>query len=59
MANNCEDCGCRVYSGKCTNCHEELYIVEQYAEQGMNLPKENTEFMKRVREQEKSINEKK
>jgi hypothetical protein len=54
---NCEDCGCKVYSGKCTNCHEELYILDQYCELGMNLPKESTEFMKRVREQEKKMSE--
>lgn len=30
----CEDCGCRVYNGACTNCHEEVYIAEQHYEQG-------------------------
>ncbi len=25
----CEDCGCKVYSGHCVNCHEETYIAEQ------------------------------
>jgi hypothetical protein len=24
--NTCEDCGTRIYSGICPNCHEELYI---------------------------------
>lgn len=28
----CEDCGCKVYSGYCTNCHEEVFIEEQYME---------------------------
>ena len=28
MSGHCEDCGCKVYSGICTNCHEELYIYE-------------------------------
>ena len=26
----CENCGCRVYNGACTNCHEESYTEEQY-----------------------------
>jgi len=29
MSNYCEDCGCKVYSGHCVNCHEETYIAEQ------------------------------
>lgn len=28
----CEDCGCAVYGGHCTNCHEETFIAEQYRE---------------------------
>ena len=28
----CEDCGCKVYGGYCTNCNEEHYIEEQYNE---------------------------
>jgi hypothetical protein len=35
----CEDCGCKVYNGHCTNCHEETYIAEQ------NANMENTEDM--------------
>lgn len=27
----CENCGCRVYSGICSNCCEELYILEHQA----------------------------
>jgi len=34
MGNYCEDCGCKVYSGHCVNCHEEVYIGEQHFEQG-------------------------
>jgi len=49
--NYCEDCGCKVYSGRCTNCHEELYILDQYYEQGMELPDENSNFMKKVNKQ--------
>ena len=25
----CEDCGCKMFNGACTNCHEEIYIEEQ------------------------------
>lgn len=28
----CEDCGCRIYNGVCSNCHEELYIIENQSE---------------------------
>jgi hypothetical protein len=48
----CENCGCKVYKGRCVNCHEELYILDQYIEQDMELPKEDSDFMKKVREQE-------
>lgn len=36
---HCLDCGTRVYNGKCSNCHEEIFIEEQYLEQGMPIPK--------------------
>lgn len=55
MGNYCEDCGCKVYNGKCTNCHEKLYILEQYDELEMDYPKENTDFMKKVIEQQKEL----
>lgn len=32
--NYCPDCGCKMYGGACTNCHEETYIAEQHYEQG-------------------------
>ena len=46
---SCEDCGCRVYGGFCTNCHEEVFIAEQYYEDGLPLPDEETEFMQKLR----------
>jgi|SRR3989304_3630429 len=46
MSNYCENCGCKVYSGRCTNCHEELYILDQYYEQYMELPDENSDNMR-------------
>jgi len=54
----CEDCGCKVFNGHCVNCHEELYIQDQYIEQGIPLPANDTEFMRRVREQEMQIAQK-
>jgi len=57
MSDYCEDCGCKVYSGRCTNCHEELYILGQYEELGMNIPDEDSEFMQRASEQQKIVND--
>ena len=34
----CPDCGCRMYNGACTNCHEEIYIEEQYWDLEMEVP---------------------
>lgn len=34
----CEDCGCKSYSGRCTNCHEETYIEDQYIDLNMEVP---------------------
>lgn len=56
MENNyCEDCGCKVYNGRCVNCHEELYILDQYDELEMPRPKDDTEFMQKVYEQQKQV----
>ncbi len=44
----CEDCGCKVFSGKCTNCHEELFILDQYDELDMDYPDGGSQFMNRV-----------
>lgn len=38
--NYCPDCGCKMYNGACTNCHEEIYIAEQYNELGMSMSPE-------------------
>lgn len=56
-ATYCEDCGCKVFDGRCTNCHKELYILDQYDELGMPYPSEDTEFMKKVRKQQDEVNE--
>ena len=34
----CLDCGCKMYNEVCTNCHEEIYIEEQYYELGEVVP---------------------
>jgi len=44
----CENCGCKMYNGKCTYCDEELFILEQYDELEMDYPDEDSEFMKNV-----------
>lgn len=38
MAYACDDCGERVYDGYCTNCHEEVFIAEQYELDGEPVP---------------------
>ena len=38
MSNYCEDCGCKVYGGHCTNCHEETFIAKQYRDLGERVP---------------------
>lgn len=53
---HCEDCGCKVYNGACTNCHETVYIQDQYIDQGIPLPGPDTQFMKEVAEQTADIN---
>ena len=35
---NCDDCGERVYGGYCTNCHEEVFIADQYERDGEPVP---------------------
>lgn len=40
-----------MYNGRCTNCHEELFIVDQYIEEGMQLPDPESDFMKKVDDQ--------
>lgn len=56
MAKSCENCGSPIGIHGCEWCNEESYIVDQYYEQDMELPDEDTEFMKKFREQEKENN---
>jgi hypothetical protein len=55
----CENCGCKVYNGRCTNCHEELFILDQYYELGMKLPAEDSPFMQNVERAKEEIERKK
>lgn len=59
MATRCENCGCKVYNGRCTNCHEELYILDQYYELGMQLPPEDSDFMQKAEKAKQEIKRKK
>ncbi len=34
----CEDCGCGMSGGFCSNCHEEVFIAEQYSDLGEDIP---------------------
>jgi hypothetical protein len=38
MTDTCADCGCNVYGGHCTNCHEEVFIAQQYCELDEPVP---------------------
>lgn len=58
MANYCEDCGTKMWGNRCPNCHEESIILDQYFEQGMNPPPEDSEFMKKAQEQDRDVAEK-
>lgn len=51
----CENCGTKMQGGKCPNCHEELMILDQYAEQGMKPPKEDSKFMQKARKQREEV----
>ncbi len=55
MSSHCEDCGCKVYGGICSNCQEELYIYENQNE--FMIQPISDEFMNKVEEQRsKSLN---
>ena len=54
MGKNCENCGNKIGVHGCEWCNEELYILDQYYELDMTPPDEDSEFMKKVREQQKN-----
>jgi len=49
---SCENCGCRVYSGLCTNCHEVNFIEQQYHDLGEEVPES---IYKKSRENEEEV----
>lgn len=49
----CEDCGNRIYGGVCSNCQEELYIVQNQTE-FIEGPL-SKEFIEKVEEQEELL----
>ena len=52
MSGHCENCGCRVYSGACTNCDEAIYIADQYYELDLPLPPEGSDFRRELADAE-------
>ena len=48
----CEDCGCRMYGGICSNCQEELYILENQSD---CLGPISDEFMETAGEQRRLL----
>lgn len=51
----CSDCGCKIYDGICSNCHEELYIITN---QGEYIDFELSEdFKERARESSAKLKE--
>ena len=53
---HCVNCGEPEYNGACTNCHEAVYIADQYQELDMPLPKS---FAEEVNEAERDVRHKK
>lgn len=53
----CEDCGTRMYSGICSNCQEELYLVENQSD-GITEPL-SQEFLAKVDEQKQLLEDRK
>lgn len=55
MPKTCENCGTRLNYGICSNCQEELYIVENQAEFIENPLSD--EFVQKVKEQRQFLKE--
>ncbi len=52
----CNDCGCKMSGGICSNCHEELYILE-YQGDYIDSPLSD-EFMEKAQEQQVIVSNK-
>lgn len=50
----CPECGCKTNNGVCSNCQEELYIIENQGEFIDNL---SQEFLVTAKEQERFLKE--
>jgi hypothetical protein len=59
MAKSCPDCGCRLYSGICQNCHEELWILEnQIYVDGYDQPLSDA-FVEKIIQQKEAVKQNK
>lgn len=54
---HCEDCGCKVYGGICSNCQEEHFIIENQYEY-IDFPLSD-EFLQKAKEQKQLLEDKK
>lgn len=50
---HCEDCGTKMYGGICSNCQEELYIIENQSD-AIDWPL-SEEFTDKAAEQRREI----
>jgi hypothetical protein len=55
MSQYCEDCGCKMSGGICSNCHEELFIMENQSE-FIDFPL-SEEFLQKADKQKKETEE--
>lgn len=53
MSYYCEDCGCILEKGVCSNCHEELFIIENQWEH-IDFPL-SKEFLDKAKEQDVAV----
>ena len=52
---SCPDCGCGTSNGVCSNCQEELYIIENQSE--YIIEPLSDDFSRRARQQQEYIRE--
>jgi len=52
MSNYCPDCGGRTSNGVCSNCQEELWILENQSEY---IDEVSQEFADKAKEQQKEL----
>ena len=57
IMNICPDCGCKMYNGVCTNCHEEMYIEDQYIELDMPISNDFQEKIEKVKTMQERYSE--